>query len=169
MPLRRRRWIPGPNGNPDQNSDSLQEILLRVAAYRATHGGEDPPPNSLLAMEKDRLLSRSRRLFELFRRWRRPPQDYGRPLGRPLRPWLVERSFLTDDFTEEDVIMRLEAWPVVTAYRSEGRVHTGEWFTYTIEVKAESRKQARFIVDCIFAVECPQPAEDSGNPTLPEP
>lgn len=69
----------------------------------------------------------------------------------PLVPILVQKSFLTDDFSEGDVIVRLESWPMVTAYRSDGRVLTGEWFTYTMEVRAENRGQAHFIVDSIFA------------------
>jgi hypothetical protein len=72
----------------------------------------------------------------------------------------VVRAFLLDDFTDADVVSRLEAWPMITAYRPEGRCETGEWFAYTIQVKAESLRQARFLVDCIFLMERPD-APDS--------
>lgn len=145
-------------GNP-AIAEQLRTLILRLAAYRATHGGQDPPENSALADEKDRLRALLPRRFaflgRLLRPWRRRPPV--RPRPRPLRPYLVERSFLTDDHSESGVVERLEAWPMVTAYRPEGRVFTGEWFTYTVEVRAESSRQARFLVECIFAAEKPAP------------
>lgn len=138
-----------------------KEVFLRVAAYKATHGGQPPPKNSLLWSEQARLRDRRGRRFRLFSRLRRDPDDSGWARMRPLRPYLVERSFLADDFTEASVEERLEAWPMVTAYRPEGRVFTGEWFTYTMEVRAESRRQAGKIVDCIFSLPAPQAAGTS--------
>lgn len=140
---------------PDRNTDRdeyVKEVLLHVAAYRATHGGESPPRNSLLGSELNRLRARRPKRFRFFRRLQRASQERGWPRGAPLVPILVQRSFLTDDFSEADVIARLESWPMVTAYRSDGRVLTGEWFTYTMEVRAENRGQAHFIVDSIFAL-----------------
>lgn len=130
----------------------VKEILLRLAAYRVTHGGESPPRNSILWTELNRLRGLRPRRFGLFRRWRKASQEDGWPRGVALTPILVQRSFLVDDFSEADVIQRLESWPMVTAYRRDGRVFTGEWFTYTMEVLAESRRQAHFIVDSIFSL-----------------
>lgn len=139
-------------GNPAV-AEQLRSLILRLAAYRATHAGRDPPENSALANEKERLRGQLPRRFaflgRLLRPWRRHPPLRVRP--RPLRPYLVERSFLTDDHSEAEVVKRLEAWPMVTAYRPEGRVFTGEWFSYTVEVRAESARQARFLVECMFA------------------
>lgn len=148
----RGAWVPG--SGYDGNG-YVKELLLLVAAYRATHGGQSPPPDSLLGAEQTRLRRMRRGRFSLLGRLRRGEDEKAWPRGRPLRPFLVERSFLTDDFTETAVEMRLEAWPMITAYRCEGRVFTGEWFTYTMEVKAENRRQAQFLVDCIFSVELP--------------
>ncbi len=149
------------SGFESNQENYRKEIFLRVAAYKATHGGQPPPRNSLLWSELARLKDWPRRHFRLFGRLRRDPEDRGWARGRPLRPYLVERSFLADDFTEASVEERLEAWPMVTAYRPEGRVFTGEWFTYTMEVRAESRRQAQRIVDCIFSLPAPQAAGTS--------
>lgn len=138
-----------------------KEIFLRMAAYRATHGGQLPPRNSLLWSEQARIRERRPLRFRLFERLRPESADPAWIRGRPLRAYLVERGFLSDDFNEADVEARLEAWPMVTAYRPEGRVFTGEWFTYTVEVRAESRRQAGRIVDFIFAVPGPRPAPES--------
>lgn len=154
-------------GNPAM-AEQLRTLILRLAAYRATHGGREPPVNSALAGEKDRLRRllprRSGFLGRLLRPWRRHSQ--ARPRAKPLRPYLVERAFLTDDHSESEVVERLEAWPMVSAYRPEGRVFTGEWFTYTIEVRSESARQARFLVECIFASDTPArpPREDAVDP-----
>src|SRR5687768_5295011 len=120
-------WQAGFEYNPEAYR---KEIFLRMAAYRATHGGQLPPRNSLLWTEQARIQERRRLGFRLFGRFRPDRADKAWPRGRPLRAFLVERSFLSDDFTEADVEARLEAWPMVTAYRPEGRVFTGEWFTY---------------------------------------
>ena len=152
-------------------AEQLRNLILRLAAYRATHGGREPPENSALAGEKDRLRRLLPRRFgflgRLLRPWRHRPADPSRP--RPLRPYLVERSFLTDDYTEAEVVKRLEAWPMITAYRPDGRVFTGEWFTYTLEVRAESARQARFLVECMFAAGTPAPPrrEDLVDPGPP--
>lgn len=87
---------------------------------------------------------------------------------RPLRPFLVERDFLTDDTSEREVNDKLEAWPMVTAYRSEGRIHTGEWFTYTVQIMAETSRQARLFLDCICAVEAPPKAREEAQEEGPE-
>lgn len=142
-------FVPGWNSRSDEY---VREILLRLAAYRVTHGGESPPRNSQLWTELNRLHVLRPRRFRFFHRWIKASDEGGWPRGMPLVPFLVQRSFLTDDFSEADVIQRLESWPMVTAYRSDGRVFTGEWFTYTMEVRAESRRQAHFLVDSIFAL-----------------
>lgn len=142
-------FVPGWNSRSD---GYVKEILLRLAAYRVAHGGDSPPRNSLLWSELNRLRSLKPRRFRFFRPWRRASHEGGWPRGAPLVPILVQRSFLTDDFSESDVIQRLESWPMITAYRRDGRVFTGEWFTYTMEVRAECRRQAHFIVDSIFTL-----------------
>lgn len=145
-------------GNPFM-AEQLRSLILRLASYRATHDGRETPENSALSDEKDRLRGMLPRRFaflgRLLRPWRRRRE--ARDRVQSLRPYLVERSFLTDDHSEAEVVERLEAWPMVTAYRPEGRVFTGEWFTYTIEVRTESAQRARFLVDCIFAAEKPSP------------
>ena len=135
-------------------------MFLRLAAYRAVHDGREPPPNSALAREKEYLLDISDRP-STWTRMLRPFRRGGRfrpgaaPANRPLLAYLVERAFLTDDFSEADVIRRLEAWPMIGAYRYEGRAETGEWFLFTMQVHAENGAQASMLVDCIFAVDPP--------------
>lgn len=136
-------------------------MLLRLAAYRAVHDGREPPPNSALAREKEYLLDISDRpspwdrMLRSFRRGGRFRPGRAAPANRPLLAYLVERAFLTDDFSEADVIRRLEAWPMIGAYRFEGRAETGEWFLFTMQVRAENGDQASMLVDCIFAVDPP--------------
>lgn len=143
-------------GNPVL-AERLRSLILGLAAYRATHGGREPPENSALSGEKDRLRRLLPRRFAFLGRRLRPWRRREAPdRSKPLRPYLVERSFLTDDHSEAEVAERLEAWPMVTAYRPEGRVFTGEWFTYAIEVRTENARQARFLVECIFAVKPPE-------------
>jgi hypothetical protein len=149
--------------------DRLTEVrgmVLRWAAYRVSHGGMDPPPNSRLSLEKEYLLGPSsrpgpwRRLWSMLRG--RPPGQLPDRL-RLLSDHLVLRAFLLDDFTDADVVSRLEAWPMVTAYRPEGRSWTGEWFAYSIQVRAESPRQARFLIDCIFLAEAPRREEEEAE------
>lgn len=172
-----REWW---EGNPDRDSSSAprprenpREIILRLAAYRATHGGREPPRNSALARDQDSLLrllprpgplERFLRLFTFPRLRPLGADPAGVPRGRPLRPFLVERAFLTDDWREEEVIRKLEAWPMVTAYRPEGRALTGEWFAYTVEVRAESRRQARLLLDCLLQSPSPAASGDFNRP-----
>lgn len=166
--MRRRgtwKWDADAGRGQDRRIADLRGIILRLAAYRAVHDGREPPPNSLLAREKEFLLdipsqpSRWHRLLQAFRRGGRHRPGIAAPAQRPLLAYLVERAFLTDDFTEADVIRRLEAWPMIGAYRFEGRADTGEWFLFTMQVLAEDARQASMLVDCIFAADPPPPQD----------
>lgn len=159
------KWDADAGHGQSRRIADLRGILLRLAAYRAVHDGREPPPNSALAREKEFLLdiadrpSPWGRLLRPFRRGGRFRPGTVAPANRPLPAYLVERAFLTDDFTEADVIRRLEAWPMIGAYRFEGRAETGEWFLFTMQVRAENARQASMLVDCIFAVDPPPPPD----------
>jgi hypothetical protein len=167
-------WASGDPQGAERRVADLRGIILRLAAYRATHDGSDPPPNSALARERECLVPPRRpapwrRLLRpLVRPFARPfARRPARPAAtsrRPLGAYVVQRAFLTDDFGELEVARRLEAWPMISAYRAEGRVDTGEWFVFTVLVRASSAREARFLVDCIFASGPPETAAGSPGP-----
>ncbi|HKP97900.1 MAG TPA: hypothetical protein VJ385_19345 [Fibrobacteria bacterium] len=130
------------------------DVFLRRAAYRATHGGANPPLNSQLWTEHVRLWEDSHRTARVWR-W------LGRQGGRepewrdapPLERFSVVKPFLRDDYTVDQVMARLETWPMIKESRLADRDPSGEWFLFVIEVLAESRRAAAQIVECIFMLE----------------
>jgi hypothetical protein len=129
------------------------EVFLRLAAYRATHGGRHPPPNSTLWMEHTRLWQESQRSTTLGRIFRRRRSEPHWPVTRPLERFPVVKPFLSDDFTLDQVAARLECWPMITGSRVVDRDPSGEWFLVVIEVLAETKRKAEHIVECIFMLE----------------
>lgn len=131
-------------------------VFLRMASYRATHGGANPPINSRLWMEHARLWEESHR-----------PTRLGRLLGRgrhgqrhadwgdapPLERFPVMKPFLRDDYTADQVTARLEAWPMIMGTRMADRDPSGEWFLFLIEVLAANKRSAEYIVEYIFMLE----------------
>jgi hypothetical protein len=140
------------------------EIFLRMAAYRATHAGGNPPPNSQLWMEHARIWEENHRPGRLARllgrRGGREPEWRDAP---PLERFPVVKPFLRDDYTVEQVAARLESWPMITASRMADRDPLGEWFLFVIEVLADSKRKAEYIVDCIFMLEPQVPSNPEIN------
>lgn len=126
------------------------EVFLRFSAYRATHFGKSPPPNSRLWGEHMHLWEVSHprsfwsRLLQL-----RPEEPEWRD-SIPMDIFPFEISFLNDDFSIESVQQRLQAWPMITDVRLVENEFAEEWFTCRLEVTAENRLHARKIVECIF-------------------
>lgn len=129
------------------------EVFLRLAAYRATHGGRHPPPNSTLWMEHTRLWQENLRSSALGRLLQRRRSDPDWLVSRSLERFPVVKPFLSDDFTLDQVAARLGSWPMITGSRVVDRGPTGEWFLVMIEVLADSKRRAEHIVECIFMLE----------------
>ncbi|MDB5103746.1 MAG: hypothetical protein JWP91_1435 [Fibrobacteres bacterium] len=129
------------------------EIFLRLAAYRAIHGGRNPPLNSTLWMEHALLWEESHKPTPLGRLFGRRPREADWHDARPLDRFPVVKPFLRDDYTVGQVTARLEAWPMIAGSRIVDRDPSGEWFLFIIEVVAESKRKAEQIVECIFLVE----------------
>jgi hypothetical protein len=129
------------------------DIFLRMAAYRATHGGRHPPLNSDLWMEHARMWEERHRPTRLGRLLGRRRLEAGWGEAPPLERYPVVKPFLSDDYTRDQVAARLEAWPMITSMRMVDRDPAGEWFLVMIEVLAENKRQAGQIVECIFLLE----------------
>lgn len=130
------------------------DVFLRLSAYRAIHGGGNPPPNSRLWSEHARIWEDNHHPSVLSRllglRNRRGPVWSDAP---PLERFPVAKPFLRDDFSVEQVMARLGFWPMIKGGRLAERDPSGEWFLFVIEVLAESRATAHRIVECIFMLE----------------
>jgi hypothetical protein len=129
------------------------EIFLRLAAYRATHRGSNPPLNSILWAEYARIWEERHRPTRLGRLLGRRARAADWHDARPLERFPVVKPFLRDDYTMEQVVARLDTWPMILGSRILDRDPSGEWFLYIIEVAAESKRKAEQIVECIFMLE----------------
>lgn len=126
------------------------EVFLKIAAYRATHRGRNPPPNSLLWMEHRRLWKASHRSPLWARIFRPHAAEPDWAAAGPLDRYPMEISFLGEDFSLDDVQARLQAWPMIEGFHLVDSDLAGEWFTCRIDVTAESRYHSRRIVEYIF-------------------
>jgi hypothetical protein len=146
------------NGDKSMRERGLEwnrgkEVFLWVAAYRATHAGKNPPLNSELWKENIRVWKQNHPRFSLARLLglNTPESAYWKT--EPLKRFLVDRIFLIDDHSWDEVENRLDAWPMVSGYGPPKRHTTGEWFQYEIEVLADDLDQARQIIDYIFSLD----------------